>query len=292
MGLNKTGSGGSESQLDLCAEPERKDRRSRRRAKISAQVHIRGMNSAEAFEDITKTVDVSREGLLFVSRNKCYESGQFLDVTFPYSDARGALNTSQPAEVVRVVAQPHGKVHVAVHFLSCKLELATAGENKERRAKPTSYFSGVLTKEASTEQKTPVVLLLEPDPGQADGIRSIFEQEGYTLITVSTGKEALDFLSENVPDVFIAEMEIADVPVQDLCRNIKGNDRLARVPVILTHSSKKPENHAESHRLGAVACIAKPLESGRLQQVVRLVAPPPASRGAYGGDLSDDLARD
>lgn len=291
MGLNNTGSDGSEPQLNIINEPERKDRRARRRAKISAQVHVRGMNSAEAFEDVTKTVDVSRDGLLFVSRYKCYETGQFLDVTFPYSDARGALNTSQPAEVVRVVAQPHGKVHVAVHFLSCKLEAATTDEKKERRTRPTSYFSGVLTKESSTEQKAPVVLLLEPDSGQADGIRSLFEQEGYTLIVVGTGKEALDFLKENVPDVLIAEMEITDVSIEELCRNIKGSDRLARVPVILTHSSKKPENHAESHRLGAVACIAKPLESARLQQVVRLVAPPPTSRGVYGGDLSHDLAK-
>ena len=291
MGLNNPGSDGSEPQSVIASEPERKDRRSRRRAKISAQVHIRGMNSAEAFEDVTKTVDVSRDGLLFLSRYKSYESGQLLDVTFPYSDARGALNSSQPAEVVRVVAQPHGKVHVAVHFLSCKLDGATADEKKERRAKPTSYFSGVLTKEASTEQKTPVVLLLESDSGQADGIRSLFEQEGYTLMVVGTGKEALDFLNENFPDVLIAAKEIADVSIEELCRNIKGSDRLARVPVILTHTSKKPENHAESHRLGAVACIAKPLESGRLQQVVRLVAPPPASRGAYGGDLSHDLAK-
>jgi len=290
MGLNNAGSDGSGPQLDLLHGAERKDRRTRRRAKISAPVHVRGMNSAEAFEDVTKTVDVSRDGLLFVSRYKSYEAGQFLDVTFPYSDARGALNSSQPAEVVRVVAQPHGKVHVAVHFLSCKLE-AAAGENKERRARPTSYFSGVLTQESSTEQKTPVILLLEPDSRQADGIRSLFEQEGYTLVAVGTGQEALDFLNENVPDVFIAEMEVADVSIQELCRNIKGSDRLARVPVVLTHSSKKPENHAESHRLGAVACIAKPLESGRLQQVVRLVAPPPTSRGAYGGDLSHDLAK-
>jgi CheY-like chemotaxis protein len=291
MAINNAGSGGATPRSDIVHESERKDRRSRRRAKISAPVHIRGMNSAEAFEDVTKTVDVSRDGLLFVSRYKSYEAGQFLDVTFPYSDARGALNSSQPAEVVRVVAQPHGKVHVAVHFISCKLEEAAAGENKERRERPTSYSSGVLTMESSTEQKTPVVLLLEPDSVQADSIRSLFEQEGYTVIAVGTGQEALDFLNENVPDVFIAEMDVADVSVQELCRHIKGSDRLARVPILLTHSSKKPEYHAESHRLGAVACLAKPLELGRLQQVVRLVAPPPASRGAYGGDLSHDLAR-
>ncbi|MGD0965892.1 MAG: response regulator [Candidatus Acidiferrales bacterium] len=287
---SKTVPDGSEPQADLFAEPARKDQRARRRAKITAQVHVRSMNSAEAFDEVAKTVDVSRDGVLFVSRYNCYEKGQLLEVTFPYSNAPGALNYPQPGEVVRVVAQAYGKVHVAVHFLSCKLKAATTGEKKERRAARTTYFAGTLTKEMNTEQKPPVVLLLEPDPLQADGMRILFEGEGYILVAVSTGREALDFLGENVPDVFIAEMEVADISVQELCRNIKGSERLARVPVILTHSSKKPENHAESHKLGAAACIAKPLESGRLQKVVRLLAPPPQSRSAYGADVSNDPA--
>jgi CheY-like chemotaxis protein len=286
VGLSKTVPDGSEPQSDIFAEPERTDRRARRRAKISAPVHVRSMNSAEVLDEVSKTVDVSRDGLLFVSRCKCYEKGQLLEVTFPYSNAPGAHNYSQPAEVVRVVAEAHGKVHVAVHFLSCKLGAATTGENKERREAPRTYSAGISTKETNTDQKPPVVLLLEPDPLQVDGMRALFEGQGYTLIAVSTGREALDFLGENVPDVFIAEMEVADISIQELCRNIKGSERLARVPVVLTHSSKKPENHAESHKLGAAACIAKPLESDRLQKVVRLLAPPPVSRGAYGADLS------
>ena len=290
MGLDKIASGRSDPQSDLCAEPDRKDRRSRRRARITAQVHVRSMNLADAFDEVCKTVDVSRDGLLFVSRYKCYAKGQLLDVTFPYSNARGPCNDSQPAEVVRVIAQAHGKVAVAVHFLAAQQGAASAGEKKERRANSTPYFEGALSRESNTEQKPPVVLLLESNSREAEAIRNTLEREGYTLIVVTTGKEACAFLSENVPDVFIGEMETTDISVEDLCANINGDERLARVPMILTHSSKKPANHAESQRLGAVACIAKPLESSRLKQIVQLVAPPPASRGIYGGDLSDDLA--
>ena len=44
------------------------ERRRRKRARISAQVHVRVVNSPEPFEEVCKSVDVSRDGLLFTSR--------------------------------------------------------------------------------------------------------------------------------------------------------------------------------------------------------------------------------
>ncbi len=69
---------------------------------------------------------------------------------------------------------------------------------------------------------------------------------------------------------------------QDLCVIIKQNERLAKVPVILITRSAQPADYATCHQLGAVVCMAKPFKPERLQQVVRLVAPPPALRGANG----------
>jgi hypothetical protein len=38
------------------------ERRRRKRAKITAQVHMRGVNTPEPFEEICKSIDVSRDG--------------------------------------------------------------------------------------------------------------------------------------------------------------------------------------------------------------------------------------
>jgi CheY-like chemotaxis protein len=262
----------------------------RRRAKITAQVHVRGMNSAEAFEEVCKTVDVSRNGILLIGRNKEYEKGQLLEVTFPYSNGPGAQNHAQPAEVVRVVAQPHGKVAVAVHFLTAKEKAAGAGNKKERRAAATHYVDGAIINESASEQKSPVVLAVEPDPAAADALRNMLEREGYTLVLVNTGTDAVEFLKANVPDVFLAKIETEDISGQDLCRTIKGDERLARVPVILVARSAQPEHYVEGQKLGAVVVCMTKFQSQRLQQVIRLIAPPPQSRGFYGDQpLADEL---
>src|SRR5271163_2111290 len=95
------------------------ERRRRKRAKITAQVHMRGVNTPEPFEEICKSVDVSRDGLLVTSARAGYWKGQRLDVTFPYSTAAAALNSSQLAEVVRVVEQD-GRYAVALQFINSK----------------------------------------------------------------------------------------------------------------------------------------------------------------------------
>src|SRR5271156_2870221 len=99
------------------------ERRRRKRAKITAQVQMRGVNPPEPFEEICKSVDVSRDGLLVTAGRAGYWKGQRLDVTFPYSSAAAALNSSQPAEVVRVTEQD-GRYAVALQFINARPESA------------------------------------------------------------------------------------------------------------------------------------------------------------------------
>src|SRR6204780_5870268 len=100
------------------------ERRRRKRAKITAQVHMRGVNTPEPFEEICKSIDVSRDGLLVTAALAGYWKGQRLDVTFPYSTAAAALNSAQTAEVVRVVEQD-GRYAVALQFINTKSDAAT-----------------------------------------------------------------------------------------------------------------------------------------------------------------------
>jgi len=124
MGINKGVLDELKPQLEGPAlETTKKDRRSQRRATLTMQVRVRGMNGAEAVEEVCETLDVSGDGLLFVSHSQMYARGQLLDVTFPYSSDPSARNHSQSAEVVRVNAITHGKVTVAVHFLIAQKEL-------------------------------------------------------------------------------------------------------------------------------------------------------------------------
>jgi len=255
------------------------ERRRRRRAKISAQVHLRAIDSPEPFEEVCTTVDVSRDGLQISATRSGYWQGQQLSVTFPYSSASSAYNQSQPAEVVRVTQTPGGKFSIGVQFLS-----ARGDARSERKGAPAFDPATADAHAAGHTQarQQSVVLAIEPDARSAEMMRNMLQQDGYTVVTVAPAQDALDVLKTTVPCVFISEIECEDMSGHDLCLIIKRNDRLQRVPVILLTRSAQPADYTASHEMGAVVCMAKPFKPERLQHVVRLVAPPPALNSSYG----------
>ena len=263
-------------------QPVGAERRRRRRAKISAQVHVSTIGSSErSIEEVCLSVDVSRDGLLFTANQAGFWKGQKLNVTFPYSTGPTAINQAQIAEIVRVSPQPDGKFAIAVQFQAAHLDA--------KREKKAFAHTGGVASAAALEQTRPqsIVLAVEPNAHTADTMRNMLQQDGYTVLIVSTAQEALDILRTTVPSVFIAEVEAADMSGHDLCLIIKRSERLQRVPVILLTRSAQPADYSASHQMGAVVCMAKPFQPERLQHVVRLVAPPPVQKSVYGAKVSN-----
>lgn len=262
------------------------ERRRRRRVKISAQVHVRAVNSPDATEEICRSVDVSRDGLLFITSRPGYWKGQTLDVTFPYSDAAQALNQAQRAEVVRTAPIEGGQHHVAVQFLAAKAEAKSDHKGAD------AFGGGAKTSPAENTKQQAVVLVVEPDTRSSDSIRGMLTQDGYTVVVVKTAQEGLEVLRTTVPVAVLANVEGDDMSGHDLCLIVKRNDRLQHVPVILLTKSAQPADYSSSHQLGAVVCMAKPFKPERLRNVVRLVAPPPKIGGsAYGSSRNGSVER-
>lgn len=253
------------------------DRRRRKRAKISAQVHLRAVNSPEPFEEVCTTVDVSRDGLLISATRSGYWQGQQLSVIFPYSTSAPAYNQAQTAEVVRVAQTPGGRFSVAIQFLAARGDSRSGHKAAFDPASADAHAAG-----HAQEKRQSVVLAVEPDARCAENLRNMLQQDGYAVVTVATAHDALEMLKTTVPAVFIAEVECEDISGHDLCLIIKRNDRLRRVPVVLLTRSAQPADYSASHEMGAVVCMAKPFKPERLQHVVRLVAPPPAMADSYG----------
>jgi CheY-like chemotaxis protein len=256
------------------------ERRRRKRAKITAQVHVRGVNAPEPFEEVCKSIDVSRDGLLFTAARAGYWKGQPLDIVFPFSSAASALNQAQRADVVRVTEQG-GQYAVAVQFSAARAAEAKS-DDKVSGAPDTFAGHSNGAGPAKGPKQQSVVLAVESDPRTAEIMRNILSQDGYTVVIVPTAQQALEVLRTTVPVCFIAEVEGQDMGGHDLCLIIKRNDRLQRVPVILLTRAAQPADYAASHQLGAVVCMAKPFKPERLLHVVRLVAPPPTQKSAYG----------
>jgi hypothetical protein len=93
------------------------DKRVSRRAKIARPVRVRPSDPRdEHFEDQPVSVNASKEGIYFTSRQKSYYKGMRVFVTFPFSSPHDPMNCEYVAEVMRVEELPKGKFGVAVNL--------------------------------------------------------------------------------------------------------------------------------------------------------------------------------
>ena len=273
---------------------ESTDRRRRRRVKVSAQVRVRTTDAkVDPFTEVATTIDVSRDGILFSSSRQDFWKAMSVGVTFPYSTAPNALNSEQPAEVVRTLDLGNGQFGVAIQFTHAQQRAAAAiaATGPGSKEKSNMHGASIAAKGApqQTTAKRPVVLVVEDDLCAQEQLKTMLTPEGYDVFAVRTGAEALDILRTTIPACFIAEIESVDTSGYDLCLIIKRNERLENLPIVLVTRNAKPADYAASREFGAVVCMAKPFTAERMLQVVRLVAPSPFAperKNPYGGNIT------
>ena len=100
------------------AEKQYADKRRSRRAKIARTLRVRPSEPRdEHFEDLPVSINASKEGILFKTRQATYYPGMRVFVTFPYSSPHDPMNCEYVAQVVRVDKLPNGRFGVAVNLL-------------------------------------------------------------------------------------------------------------------------------------------------------------------------------
>jgi hypothetical protein len=94
------------------------ERRTSRRCKITQTMRIRPSDpEREHFEDICRSVSVSRSGLYFRTPLPDYELGMRLFVTVPYTNDPTSIGREYLAEVVRLERLVTGDIGVGLKLL-------------------------------------------------------------------------------------------------------------------------------------------------------------------------------
>jgi len=109
--------GESRDQRELAAaQKEASERRKNTRNKLHLPIRVKTYLPIGAVDEITRTDNVARGGLYFLSKNAYYKDVR-LHIMYPYWDTPGAINPEYPAEVVRIDGEENDIRGIAVRFL-------------------------------------------------------------------------------------------------------------------------------------------------------------------------------
>ncbi|MCU1451591.1 MAG: histidine kinase [Acidimicrobiales bacterium] len=112
-----------------------------------------------------------------------------------------------------------------------------------------------------------------------DVVRFHLEREGYRVSVAATGREAIELLEKEPPDLVLLDLSMPDLDGWAVLEAAEqGQFAGLRVAILTAESDEMIEHRAR--RAGAVAYLVKPLELSDLSRAVRrLLEPEPESPG-------------
>ncbi len=104
------------------------------------------------------------------------------------------------------------------------------------------------------------ILLAEDSPTQAEKLRYLLETHGYMVLAASNGKEALAAARRRKPTLIISDVMMPEMDGFVLCGEIKRDEQLKDIPVILLTSLSDIRDIMKGLECGADNFIRKPYE--------------------------------
>jgi len=108
------------------------------------------------------------------------------------------------------------------------------------------------------------ILVIDDEPDLRELVRINLDQAGYSVETVSTGREALHALRHSTPDLVVLDLMLPDVSGTELCRKIRSDPALAEIPVIMLTAKAAEVDRVVGFELGADDYVTKPFSPREL----------------------------
>lgn len=112
------------------------------------------------------------------------------------------------------------------------------------------------------------VLVVEDEPVTRDLLSAILRDDGYDVVAVSDGTEALESAPELRPDLVLLDCALPGSNGVDVARRLRQNSDL---PIIFVTGADSTEDIREGFKVGADDYIVKPFDSEELSWRVRAV---------------------
>ena len=131
----------------------------------------------------------------------------------------------------------------------------------------------------------PSILIVDDDQGQRTVLQTILKREGYTIETAENGLVALEKIEDNLFDVVVSDMRMAQMSGRELLHEIKRRD--PDLPVLIVTAYAEVNDAVDLvAREGAFYYLEKPIQIDALKKEIRRAIE--IRHGLTDGESSDE----
>ena len=116
----------------------------------------------------------------------------------------------------------------------------------------------------NSQKDSKKLLLIDDDPNLILLVKDYLEFRGYQVMTAENGREALDILEQNIPDMIICDVMMPEMDGYSLVNHIREEPRTNRIPVLFLSAKGQSQDRVKGLNEGADVYMVKPFEPEEL----------------------------
>jgi CheY-like chemotaxis protein len=114
------------------------------------------------------------------------------------------------------------------------------------------------------DTKKPVVLVVDDNLQNLELIMAYLEDVDCQTVSVSSGMEALDMISAQIPDLVLLDVMMPKISGFEVCRRIKNDPKTAHIPVIMVTALNELADIEKAINSGTDDFLSKPVNKWEL----------------------------
>jgi CheY-like chemotaxis protein len=176
-----------------------------------------------------------------------YVNDELKTVLDESSDQEALLKVAYPAGTRSLLEDGLQKVASGVATLEALLELTKylspaynfVLEEKAARANAHAATSGdenaplFSSGNAGKRRQKPLLLVVEDDHDQRSILDMVFKASNYDVILATNGKEALEKLKSNIPDLIVTDLMMPEMDGVELVSKLKADSVFKKIPILI-----------------------------------------------------------
>ena len=115
----------------------------------------------------------------------------------------------------------------------------------------------------------PLILVVDDSITVRRVTQRLLQREGYRVVLAADGLQALERLQEERPAVVLSDIEMPRMDGFDLARNIRADNRLKDLPIVMITSRIAEKHREHAKELGVDHYLGKPYAEEELMSLVR-----------------------
>lgn len=108
------------------------------------------------------------------------------------------------------------------------------------------------------------LLLIDDDPNLILLVKDYLEFRGYEVVTAENGREALEVLEQEIPDMIICDVMMPEMDGYSLVKHVRENPLTSWVPVLFLSAKGQSQDRVKGLNTGADVYMVKPFEPEEL----------------------------